>query len=123
MSVDDDDRSREMLHTALQRAGASVISVSCAGDAVAELGRVWPDILLSDLGLPAEDGYELMKKIRSLPSSGRKPLPAIALSGYADKASQLAAEYVGYQWFIAKPVNLGELIEVIRRLTAISESE
>jgi len=117
LSVDDDHTSREMLQVALQRAGAEVTSATSAAEALKSLQRLQPDVLISDIGLPDEDGYDLLRAVRALPLEAGGATPAIALTGYASAQDRLATETVGYQAFVPKPVNLTDLIDAIIRLS------
>jgi CheY-like chemotaxis protein/two-component sensor histidine kinase len=117
LSVDDDRTSREMLQVALQRAGAEVTSAASAAEALKSFQRLRPDVLISDIGLPDEDGYDLLRAVRALPLEAGGATPAIALTGYVSAQDRLATETVGYQAFVSKPVNLTDLIDAIIRLS------
>ncbi len=123
VSVDDDPSTREMLHEALARAGADVASAASAQEALASLQSVRPDVLVSDIGLPDEDGYDLIRKVRTLRAAAGGDTPAIALTGYARAQDQQAALALGYQAFVAKPVNLDDLMALIVELGAKVKSE
>jgi PAS domain S-box-containing protein len=116
VSVDDDPSTREMLHEALARAGAKVASAASAQEALSTLQSVRPDVLVSDIGLPDEDGYDLIRKVRTLSPAQGGNTPAIALTGYARVQDQQAVLAVGYQAFVAKPVDLGDLMAIIVQL-------
>jgi len=113
LSVDDDPNTREMLQEALQSAGAVVESAASAPEALNKLQSFQPDVLLSDIGLPEEDGYDLMRKVRALSTANGGDIPAVALTGYARDQDFKAALAAGYQAFVAKPVNLDELSSAI----------
>ncbi len=115
LSVDDDPNTREMLQEALQRAGAEVTSAASAPEALEKLQSLRPDVLVSDIGLPEEDGYELVRKVRALNAASGGNTPAVALTGYARDQDYKAAMAAGYQEFVAKPVNLEELYSAILR--------
>jgi PAS domain S-box-containing protein len=104
--VDDSADSREMFEVALRAYGATVVSLDSADTALAALraGDVRPDILLSDIGLPGFDGYDLIRSIRSLPSP-LSSLPAIAITAYADPEDRIQALSSGYQLHLAKPTD------------------
>jgi PAS domain S-box-containing protein len=120
LSVDDDPNTREMLQEALQRAGAVVESAASAPEALDKLQSFRPHVLLSDIGLPEEDGYDLLRKVRALNASSGGAIPAVALTGYAREQDYQAALAAGYQAFVAKPVNLEELWSAILRASAQS---
>lgn len=104
-----------MLQEALQRAGAEVTSAASAPEALEKLQSLRPDVLVSDIGLPEEDGYELVRKVRALNAASGGNTPAVALTGYARDQDYKAAMAAGYQEFVAKPVNLEELYSAILR--------
>ena len=116
LSVDDDRNTREMLQESLQRAGAAVLSVSTAAEALAVLPSFRPDVLVSDIGLPDQDGYEMLRQLRTRPAAQGGATPAIALTGYARPQDQQASAEAGYQAFTPKPVHLDELFALILRL-------
>ena len=107
-----------MLHEALARAGADVASAASAQEALATLQSVRPDVLVSDIGLPDEDGYDLIRKVRTLSAAEGGATPAIALTGFARAQDRQAVLAVGYQAFVAKPVNLSDLMAIIVELGA-----
>jgi PAS domain S-box-containing protein len=115
LSVDDDPNTREMLQEALERAGAEVVSAACAAEAMEKLRAFRPHVLVSDIGLPEEDGYDLLRKVRALSAADCGNTPAVALTGYAREQDYKAAMAAGYQEFVAKPVNLEELYSAILR--------
>ena len=117
LAVDDDADSREMLEMVLKSQGANVVSVSGVKDALTVLqSNGWkPQILISDLGMPELDGYDLIREIRS--GSVVQNLPAIAITGYAGNEEGKRALDAGFQKHLAKPVNWRELIDSIVELS------
>jgi PAS domain S-box-containing protein len=114
--VDDEPDAREMLVEVLRLAGAEVCAAGDADEAVDVLLRERPDLLLSDIGLPREDGYALLRRIRQLEPATLASIPAAALTAYATaEDGQLAAE-AGFQRHIAKPVEPAELTMVLADL-------
>jgi len=107
--VDDDLDSREMLATMLGKQGAEVASSATASHALESLRSVVPDVLVSDIGMPGEDGYFLVRRVRGLRPEQGRDVPAIALTGYAgpEDRARLLAE--GFQMHMAKPVDFAEL--------------
>jgi signal transduction histidine kinase/ActR/RegA family two-component response regulator len=111
--VDDHDDGRTLTTLVLTQTGASVDAVASAREALHRLELQWPDVLVSDIGLPAEDGYSLIRQIRLREAGHESHLPAIALTGYAradDRDRVLAA---GFQAHVPKPVEPSELIAAI----------
>ncbi|HEY6189500.1 MAG TPA: PAS domain S-box protein [Pyrinomonadaceae bacterium] len=121
--VDDETDARFLLTTILERCEASVLSVGSASEALAALAQFKPHILVSDIGMPDEDGYALIRKVRALgPGEGGK-IPAIALTAYAREEDRMRALLAGFQVHVAKPVNPTELIAVIGGLAGIGRRE
>jgi PAS domain S-box-containing protein len=113
--VDDDDDARDFLSFLLEQSGATVMTASTAAEALQILGHSQPNILLSDIGLPETDGYDLMRAIRA--SEQGKDLPAIAITAYAGELNQQSAIAAGFQRHIAKPIDIDQLILAIGELT------
>jgi len=114
--VDDEEDTTALLRSSLQQCGAQVITAQSANEAFSLLKQEKPDVLISDIGMPGEDGYELMQKVRSLaPSEGGK-IPAVALTAYARGEDRLRALRSGYQMHLAKPVELAELVAIVASL-------
>ena len=113
LTVDDDRNTREMLQEALERAGAEVLSAESARDALRKLKDFRPDVLVSDIGMPNEDGYDLLRQVRSLSDADGGATPAVALTGYAREEDQAATREAGYQAVAPKPVDLNELLTTI----------
>jgi PAS domain S-box-containing protein len=110
--VDDDPDTCDVLVAALQSSGATVLSASSAKDALHIVERDHPDLLISDIAMPNEDGYMLIKKIRELTNELRR-IPAIALTAYTKQEDRVRALDAGFQSHIEKPVELAELEKVI----------
>jgi PAS domain S-box-containing protein len=114
--VDDDADGREVLAGQLAHHGATTsISVS-AGDALDKLDMFRPDVIVADIGMPSEDGYSLIRKVRKLPVEHLRIIPAIALTAYAGDANRQRALDAGYQRHISKPAEPGELVLTIADL-------
>jgi CheY-like chemotaxis protein/two-component sensor histidine kinase len=120
--VDDERDARELLRSLLTTYGAEVTICSSAGEAFEAVRREKPDLLVSDIGMPNEDGYSLIAKIRSLPESEGGKTPAIALTAFARIEDRIRALSQGFQMFVPKPVEPNELIAAIRSLAGINES-
>ena len=110
--VEDDDASRELLRLTLQRAGAWVETVDSADAARREMQSDPPDVLISDIRMPDEDGYSL---IRSLRSAGIAT-PAIALTAFARREDAEEARAAGFQIHLPKPVDAGLLVDAVAQL-------
>jgi signal transduction histidine kinase/CheY-like chemotaxis protein len=115
--VDDDPDTREVLRTILEDAGAVVTVTRSAPETRAALQSVHPDLLIADIGMPEEDGYSLMRSIRTLEStSERPPVPAIALTAHARPQDVERALASGFQLHVAKPVDSSHLVASVAML-------
>lgn len=113
--VEDDADSRHVLAVLLQRLGALVEAVASAREAYDRLLLRRPDVLVSDIGMPVEDGYSLIRRVRLL--GGEHRLPAIALTAYARRQDAEEALASGYDRHLAKPVSPADLIRAIKSIT------
>jgi CheY-like chemotaxis protein len=115
--VDDDHDTGEVLRLMLDGHGASLeVTRSCA-EALACFDLCRPNLIISDIGLPDGDGYELMKRVRSRPADAGGTVAAIALTAYARPEDASAAIRCGYQVHVAKPFEGVQLMRIIRDLT------
>jgi PAS domain S-box-containing protein len=114
--VDDEPDTLELLKAGLGQCGAEVVTARSAGEALEIIKTVLPDVLISDIGMPNVDGYDLIRRVRDLPVEGGGRVPAIALTAYARTEDRLQALRVGYQMHVPKPVELAELVAVVASL-------
>ena len=114
--VDDDDDSRETLRIILSNWNAQVAAAASAEEALAIFAEFRPDLLISDLGMPGMDGYDLIKKIRSKPASSGGGVPAIALTGYVSAEEQKRVREFGFNGHLSKPLDDEILINQINEL-------
>jgi signal transduction histidine kinase/ActR/RegA family two-component response regulator len=121
--VDDEPDAREMLQVMLGQYGIQVKTSASVQEALELLERWKPDVLISDVGMPNEDGYALILRVRALGHDRGGNIPAIALTGYSrleDRSQLLAA---GYQMHLSKPVELARLVNAIMSLSGRAEGE
>jgi len=114
--VDDEGSAREIITAVLGRCGASVTAVSSAAEAMTALAKGQPDVLVSDIGMPNENGYELISRIRMLKPEQGKKVPAVALTAYAKTEDRMRALAAGFNTHVPKPVEPAELALVIASL-------
>ncbi|HEX8616548.1 MAG TPA: ATP-binding protein, partial [Thermoanaerobaculia bacterium] len=112
LAVDDNEDARAMIAVALERAGATVATAGTAAEAFALVESFRPDVLLSDIAMPDEDGYALLRRIRKTGSQ----IPAIALTAYVGKEAHEAAEAAGFAVHLAKPVDPTEIVNAIAEI-------
>lgn len=115
--VDDEPDARMLLRAILEQCGAEVETAENALQTLSMLEEYEPDILVSDIGMPDVDGYELIGKIREKEKGSGKRLPAVALTAFARTEDRLKALSAGFNMHIPKPVEPAELIVVIANLT------
>jgi len=118
--VDDELDVREWICTVLEQSGAEVIAAASVGEALAALAQQRPDVLLSDIGMPREDGYALMRLIRELEPEMGRTIPAVALTGYAREEDYTEAIAAGFQMHVAKPIRAAELVAVVASLAKMA---
>jgi PAS domain S-box-containing protein len=114
--VDDDPDARRLLAEVLSRLGAEVLTAASASEALGALQAWRPDVLLSDIGMPDGDGYELIRRVRELPPERGGRTPAAALTAYAGPGDRALALASGFQCHVAKPVEPAELASVVAGL-------
>jgi PAS domain S-box-containing protein len=115
--VDDEPDTLDFFSAALRGYGADVSVAAGAGAALAELtGGRGPHVLVSDIGMPGEDGYDLIRKVRALPPERGGSIPALALTAYAGAEDKARALSSGYQAHLAKPVTPAELLAAVASL-------
>jgi signal transduction histidine kinase/CheY-like chemotaxis protein len=116
--VDDENDTREVVKAILGQQGAQVTTARSVDEAVTLMAASIPDVLLGDIGMPDEDGYSLMRRIRALPADRGGNVPAAALTAYARAEDRMQALLAGYQVHVPKPVQPAELIRVVATLAA-----
>lgn len=114
--VDDDTDTCESLSAVLRQYGAQVTAVTSARAAFAAFADVKPDILISDIGMPEEDGYSLLSRVRNLESEQKRQTPAIALTAFARDEDRTQALETGFQIHMPKPVEPAQLVSVVAHL-------
>ncbi|MFO0677122.1 MAG: ATP-binding protein [Polyangiaceae bacterium] len=115
--VDDEDDARELLVMALERSGARVDEARSVADALERIEASTPDVIVSDIGMPGEDGYILVQRLRALPADHpAHAVPAVALTAYARNDDRRRALAAGFQTHVAKPIDPAELVRVVAGL-------
>jgi signal transduction histidine kinase/DNA-binding response OmpR family regulator len=114
--VDDEVDTRDLIAAVLVRVGAEVQTASTAHEALQALERWVPDVLVSDIGMPDEDGYTLIKKVRELDAKQPGWIPALALTAYASVEDRMRALSAGFQMHMTKPLDPAELVAVVASL-------
>jgi CheY-like chemotaxis protein len=113
--VDDEADAREVVSTALAQCGARTAAVATAREAIELLKDFRPDVVVSDIAMPGEDGYSLVRKIRSM-KSDVAGVPVVALTAFTQPEDRRRAMRAGFRHFVPKPVEIDELAAVVRTL-------
>ena len=116
--IDDHPVVRQVITRLLEEWGASVTAVPGVPEALEALGRERPSVVLSDIQMPGEDGYALIRKIRALPPERGGRIPAAALTGLTGDEDRARMQRAGFQYHVAKPVDARRLVEVVATLAA-----
>jgi K+-sensing histidine kinase KdpD/ActR/RegA family two-component response regulator len=114
--VDDEPDAREMMACALANCGTIVVTAGSSQEALEALSHTTVDVVLADIGMPVEDGYTFIRKVRSLPSAKSASIPAAAVTAYARDDQRQQALAAGFQIHIAKPVDPPQLAKVVASL-------
>jgi signal transduction histidine kinase/ActR/RegA family two-component response regulator len=115
--VDDEPDARDLLRRMLQLHNARVEIAGSVQEAMAVLERHPPDVLLSDIGMPGEDGYALIRRLRKLPHDWARRLPAIALTAFVRSEDRTQALRAGFDMHLSKPIDAGELLAAVIAVT------
>ncbi|OLC14874.1 MAG: hypothetical protein AUH29_09450 [Candidatus Rokubacteria bacterium 13_1_40CM_69_27] len=108
--------ARVLLTLVLEQCGARVTVAGCVGEAVEAVERLRPDVLVSDIGIPGEDGYALIKRVRALTPERGGSIPAVALTGHARPEDAVEALRAGFQVHLPKPVEPADLVRMVAQL-------
>jgi CheY-like chemotaxis protein len=114
--VDDHKDTLELLAFALKKSEAEVMCAASAAEALKILDKGKPDLLVCDVGMPGEDGYDLIRKVRAREPERGGLIPAVALTGYASPEDAERAHAAGFQMHVPKPIGVAELIEAVASL-------
>jgi signal transduction histidine kinase len=114
--VDDELDTRELLREVLESAGASVLAVDSADAAVKAFSLWMPDVVLSDIGMPEQDGLAMIRRIRALPDHAGDRVPAAAITAYASREDAAQARSAGFQAHLAKPITPTEVVSTVATL-------
>lgn len=116
LAVDDEADSRELIRTLLEECGAQAMTAGSATEGLQALADFCPDVLISDLGMPGEDGYAFIARVRALSSEAGGLVPAVALTAYSRSEDRALALQSGFQAHLSKPVTANELTATVARL-------
>jgi CheY-like chemotaxis protein len=115
--VDDDDDSRDLVVSILEKCEAVAFPASSAEQALSIIVKEQPDVLVSDIGMPGMDGYDLLRAVRALPDERAQRVPAVAVTAYARSEDQQRALAEGFQLHVAKPIEPAAFASAVARLS------
>jgi CheY-like chemotaxis protein len=121
--VEDDDDARELLQAVLEQRGATVFAAGSVSVAFELFERRPPDVIVSDIAMPDEDGFSLVRRLRSMPADRGGLTPTIAVSAYAGSSDRARALAAGFDRYLHKPVDFDELSATIVSLVACDEDK
>ncbi|MBX3259770.1 MAG: response regulator [Labilithrix sp.] len=116
--VEDDDDARELMQAVLEQRGATVAAAASVARAFELLGGTAPDVIVSDIAMPDEDGFALARRLRALPPDGGGLTPIIAVSAYAASSDRARALAAGFDRYLHKPVDFDELSVTIKSVVS-----
>ena len=118
--VEDDDDAREALQMALESYGALVTAVSAAREALAALQRALPDVVVSDIAMPDQDGHAFLRKLRALKPERGGRVPAVALTAFTSREARELSRECGFHYHLDKPVEPPKLADVLAGLVRLT---
>ncbi len=111
--VEDDPDARELMQAVLEQRGATVLAADCVALGVELFEERTPDVVISDIAMPDEDGFALVRRLRALPPERGGERPIIALSAYVATSDRVRALAAGFNRYLHKPVDFDELVRAI----------
>jgi len=114
--VDDENDAREAVSAVLEERGAAVVSAVSMAGALEAMNAASFDVMISDIGMPFEDGYALIRRIRDLDARGTRKMPALALTAYASASQKARIREAGFDALLTKPVEASELVAEVAQL-------
>jgi CheY-like chemotaxis protein len=114
--VDDEPDTLQIMRVVLERSGARVTTADSVKEALEAMENSWPDVLVSDIGMPVEDGYDLIRKVRLIGTERGAHVPAVALTAYTREEDRARSLAEGYEEYLPKPIDPSELIKLLARL-------
>jgi CheY-like chemotaxis protein len=113
--VEDDDDSRDATTALLELCGARATAVASVAEALSAVGREAPDVIVADIAMPVEDGFDLIRRLRD---GSRRLIPMVALTAFTGRADESRILAAGYDAYLSKPIDGTELVAAVRRLAS-----
>ena len=118
--VEDDDDSREMTRLTLEAAGALVTVAASADEALGSLTQQVPDVVLSDISMPGQDGRMLLRRMRVMLKKHPTKVPAVALTALGSREDRVASREAGFHYHLDKPVDPRKLVEILSSVVRLT---
>ena len=118
--VEDDDDIRELIRLALEARGAILSAVASAAAGLAALESERPDVVLSDISMPGQDGHAFLRRLRALPVTRGGKVPAIAITALDSREARIASRDAGFHYHLTKPVDPAKLVEIVAGLVRLT---
>jgi len=114
--VEDDDESRDATTALLEVCGARATAVASVADALSAVGREAPDVIVADIAMPVEDGFDLIRRLRD---GSRRVIPMVALTAFASRDDESRILAAGFDAYLSKPIDGTELVAAVKRLARV----
>ncbi|MDX2214957.1 MAG: response regulator [Oculatellaceae cyanobacterium bins.114] len=119
--VDGDADSRELLIAVFKAYGVEAIATSCVSESLTAINQARPDLLISELAIPGQDGYELIRQVKALETTDTVQILAIALTTYTQECDRVQSLAAGFHKHLSKPLNIDQLIETVNCLMGATQ--
>lgn len=120
--VEDDDDIRDLIRMALEAQGGVLVAVPSARAAVLALEAETPDVVVSDISMPGEDGHAFLRKVRQLPLTRGGKVPAVAVTALDSRDARIASRDAGFHYHLTKPIDPGKLVEIVAALVRLTRA-
>ena len=118
--VEDDDDVRDVTRVALESRGAVLVAVSSARAGIEAIAAGTPDVVVSDISMPGEDGHAFLRAVRNLPLKRGGRVPAVAVTALDSREARVASRDAGFHYHLVKPVDTEKLVEIVAGLVRLS---
>ena len=120
--VEDDDDIRDLIRMTLEARGAVTVAVSSASAGLTALEAQTPDVVLSDISMPGQDGHTFLRRLRALPLTRGGKVPAVAITALDSREARIASRDAGFHYHLTKPVDAVKLVEIVAGLVRLTAS-